>query len=272
MPRVRLVVAYDGTDFHGWQLQAGDRTVQGELESAVARIVGSHVRIHGSGRTDSGVHATGQVCHFDVPESRAHIPWDKALGCMVGRDIAIVRHDIVAADFHSRFDAVSKVYEYTLWHERAFVLPLRRRQVWACGPLDMDAIHTAADILTGKHDFSAFQNVGTPVQDTVRTLAPVEILSGITPYETIWRFRADGFLKQMVRNLMGCLVEAGRGKLSPQTVRSILNGRDRAAAPATAPPQGLSLVRVLYPGFDSGEAICGGYDPDSGPAGGHSVR
>lgn len=269
MPRVRLVVAYEGTAFCGWQLQAGDRTVQGDLETAIGRIVNEPVRVHGSGRTDSGVHATAQVVHFDIPENRADVPWSRALNSLLPDDVAVLSHDIVDDDFHSRFHAVSKTYEYVLWHEPRFVLPQRRAFVWNCGPVDVDAMREAAAVLAGIHDFSAFQNVGTPVKDTVRTLDPVEVLPGLSPQETVWRFTADGFLKQMVRNLVGCLVEAGRGKLSADSVRSILNERDRKAAPATAPAQGLTLVRVLYPGFDSAEAARGGYDHCLGACGAH---
>lgn len=269
MPRIRLVVAYEGTGFCGWQLQAGDRTVQGDLETAIGRIVDAPVRIHGSGRTDSGVHATAQVAHFDVPDSRVDVPWSRALNSLLPDDVAVLSHQIVADDFHSRFHAVSKTYEYVLWHEPGFVLPQRCAFVWSCGPLDMQAMRGAAEVLSGTHDFAAFQNVGTPVKDTVRTLQPVEVLPGLTPHETVWRFSADGFLKQMVRNLMGCLVEAGRGKLSADSVRSILNERDRKTAPATAPPQGLTLVRVQYPGFDSAEAARGGYDHRLGACGVH---
>jgi tRNA pseudouridine38-40 synthase len=267
--RIRLVVAYDGGGFCGWQLQPEDRTVQGELEEAVARMVGEPVRLHASGRTDSGVHATAQVVHFDVPDERADLPWTRALNSLTTDDVAVLRHDTVSADFHARFGAISKTYEYILWHERRFLLPQRRRFVWDCGPLDFNALGMAAEVLQGRHDFSAFQNVGTPVKDTVRTLEPLEMLPGTTPHETVLRFTADGFLKQMVRNLVGCLVEAGRGKLSPQNVRSVLYERDRKTAPATAPAQGLSLVRVLYPGFDSGEAAGVGNDHHMGPGEAH---
>ncbi|WP_147822323.1 tRNA pseudouridine(38-40) synthase TruA [Salidesulfovibrio onnuriiensis] len=247
MPRIRLTLAYDGTAFCGWQLQARERTVQGELETAIARIVGEPVRVHGSGRTDSGVHALCQVCHFDVPESRATIPWRRALNSLLSDDVSVLSCHVTDAEFHSRYSAVSKTYAYTLWHTREFLLPHRRNQVWACGPVDFGLMERAAEVFLGTHDFAAFQNTGTPVKSTVRTMTRLERCPGINEHESVWRFSADGFLKQMVRNIMGCLVEAGRGKVSPQTIRSILDEADRTAAPATAPPQGLCLEFVQYP-------------------------
>ncbi len=247
MPRIRLTLAYDGTGFRGWQLQPRDRTVQGELEAAVSRIVTAPVRVHGSGRTDSGVHALGQVCHFDVPDSRATVPWRRALNSLLPEDISVLSCEIVDSQFHSRYSAVSKTYAYTLWHTRDFIHPQRRNFVWQCGPVDVDAMELAAAELLGEHDFSAFQNVGTPVKSTVRTLAQLKRFPGVGEYETVWRFTANGFLKQMVRNIMGCLVEAGRGKVSSETIRSILDEADRTAAPGTAPAQGLCLEHVRYP-------------------------
>ncbi len=250
MARIRLSLAYDGTDFSGWQLQPRDRTVQGELEAALGEILGKAPRVHGSGRTDAGVHAMGQVCHFDCAADRASIPWRRALNALLPKDVRVLECAVVSEDFHSRYSAAAKTYEYVLWHEREFCLPQRRRFTWNCGPVDFEAMDAAARIFMGKHDFAAFQNVGTPVKTTVRTITDISRHPGPTEFETSWRFSADGFLKQMVRNLMGCLVACGRGKLSPQEAAAILEGADRSVAPATAPPQGLSLLSVAYPDFD----------------------
>lgn len=247
MARIRLILAYDGTDFSGWQLQPRDRTVQGELEKALAEILGTPPRVHGSGRTDSGVHAMGQVVHFDCSDDRQSIPWGRALNSLLPRDVRVVESSIVDEAFHSRYSALSKTYEYVLWHNRGFCLPQRRRFVWDCGPVDFGLMEAAADLLVGEHDYAAFQNVGTPVKSTVRTITEISRHEGQTEYESLWRFAANGFLKQMVRNLMGCLVACGRGQLSLADVTTVLQGLDRNAAPATAPPQGLTLKRVEYP-------------------------
>lgn len=254
MIRLKATVAYDGTDFCGWQIQDGQRTVQGEFEAAVSRITDTKVRVHGSGRTDSGVHAMGQVAHFDIPGERSEVPWRRALNAILPRDVSVLDICEVPADFHSRFSALSKTYSYTLWLEREFIHPRRRFFVWDCGPLDFAAMDNAAELMVGRHDFKSFQNVGTPVKDTVRTVSGFSRSSGQNAHEVVWTVQADGFLKQMVRNMMGCLVEVGRGKVSPESVRSILDERDRSVAPATAPAQGLCLERVHYgeDGFELG--------------------
>lgn len=246
MTRIRLTVAYVGTRYQGWQVQARGMTIQGVLEEKLARICEEPVRVHGSGRTDSGVHALGQVAHFDAPEAKSRIPWQKALNSMLPDDIAILEAREAEPDFHARFSARSKRYAYTLWTEPDYTLPQRAPFVWAVRGLDTQAMDRAAALLAGTHDFAAFQNAGTEVKGTVRTLEPIVRQGGMHPCEWVFRFQADGFLKQMVRNLMGLLVEVGRGGLTPGEARSILQGCDRRLAPATAPPQGLTLEEVMY--------------------------
>jgi len=246
MTRIRLLVAYEGTDFCGWQVQPRDRTVQGELERALATILRRDVRVHGSGRTDSGVHALGQVVHFDCPDERPGFPWRRSLNALLPKDVRVLDAGPAPDGFHARYGAVSKTYEYCLWHEREFCLPQRRRFVWDCGPVDFARMETAAEVFLGEHDFAAFQNVGTDVDSTIRTMIDISRHAGATPFESVWRFTANGFLKQMVRNLVGCLVACGRGRLDADGVRSILESGDRTLAPATVPPQGLTLARVEY--------------------------
>lgn len=246
MIRLKLTLAYDGTFFKGWQLQKEDSTIQGVLEAAVARIIGRQARVQGAGRTDSGVHALGQVAHVDIPAAKAHVPWQRALNCLLPDSVSVVAVEPVSRDFHARFGAVSKTYAYTLWTTRAFVYPQRRKYVWDCGPLDLDALDAALPHFLGTHDFRAFMNVGTPVRHTVRTVTRLERCPGLCGHEQVLRIEADGFLKQMVRNITGCLVEVGRGKVPPETVRTILDERDRTLAPATAPARGLCLERVVY--------------------------
>jgi tRNA pseudouridine38-40 synthase len=248
MIRIKLILAYEGTDFSGWQIQLRDRTVQGELEKCLETIAGKPVRVHGSGRTDAGVHALGQVVHFDCADDRRNIPWQRALNSLLPRDVRVVDWGVVPDDFHARYGAVSKTYEYVLWHNQEFFLPQRRRFAWDCGPVEFTLMEEAAALFIGEHDFAAFQNVGTPVSSTIRTITEISRHPGLAEHESVWRFSANGFLKQMVRNLMGCLVNCGRGKICFEEVRIILENGDRSAAPATAPPQGLTLMNVEYPG------------------------
>jgi len=257
MPRLRLTLAYDGSHFAGWQLQAAGkgRTVQGCLEEALAPLCGGPVRVHGAGRTDSGVHAVAQTAHVDVPEARAVFPWRKALNARLPDDLAVVDATIVPDAFHARFSATGKVYHYTLWTEPEYVLPWRRPYVWNVGRfgvLDVAAMDICAGLFAGYHDFAAFQNTGSVVNNTRRLVHGVARLPGGSPQEMVWEFRAEGFLKQMVRNLMGALVAVGRGKVYPDTVRSILVRGQRRLAPATAPACGLCLYAVEY-----GEGGCG---------------
>lgn len=246
MPRIKLTVAYVGTAYCGWQIQKNGPTIQETLEKALSRICSQPIRVHGSGRTDSGVHALGQVAHFDTPESARDIPWQKALNAMLPKDISILDASPVSPDFHARFSVRSKRYAYTIWTEPRYVLPQRAPFVWAARDLDADAMEQAAAFLTGTHDFAAFQNAGTEIKGTVRTLDPIVRTDGLHPAEWVFHFQADGFLKQMVRNLMGLLVEVGRGKLEPEDAGRILSSRDRTTAPSTAPPQGLCLEEVQY--------------------------
>ncbi|MGE4293001.1 MAG: tRNA pseudouridine(38-40) synthase TruA [Desulfovibrio sp.] len=274
MQRIKLTLAYDGTKFAGWQLQPGLRTVQGVLEAAVTHMIGhvpgapltpdGFIRLHASGRTDSGVHASGQVAHFDAPDARRGFPWQKALNGNLPPDVSVVDVEQVPRAFHARFSVRAKTYAYTLWHEPGYVLPQRRPFVWKCGPVDFAAMEEAARIFLGEHDFAAFRNTGSEVESTVRTLLELRCSPGLLPQESIWHFRATGFLKQMVRNLMGCLVAVGQGKVNPGKVRSYLQEGDRTAAPATAPAQGLCLERVEYPVFPSKGAARDEHQMDSG--------
>lgn len=252
MSRLRLTLAYDGTDFAGWQLQAPGkgRTIQGCLEEALETLCGAPVRVFGAGRTDSGVHALAQVAHVDVPEVRAALPWQKALNALLPGDVSVVEASIVPEDFHARFCATGKVYHYTLWTEPGHVLPWRRPYVWDVGrhgpALDVAAMDACAACFAGYHDFAAFRNAGSEVKTTTRLMHGVTRLPDSPPSEMVWRFQAEGFLKQMVRNLMGALVAVGRGKVSPEDIRSVLTKGQRRLAPQTAPARGLCLIAVEY--------------------------
>ncbi|GAB1408890.1 tRNA pseudouridine synthase A [Desulfovibrionales bacterium] len=248
MPRIRVTVAYVGTRYHGWQVQKNGTSIQGVLEERLARICASPIRVHGSGRTDAGVHALGQVAHFDVPDHARAIPWQKALNALLPADIAILSATTVQEDFHARFSAISKRYCYTLWTEPDYVLPHRAPFVWPARGIDLEQMDAAARLLCGTHDFSSFQNAGTEVRHAVRTIFSISRAPGHYPGEWVFSFHADGFVKQMVRNIMGLLVQVGQCKLNVQDARRIRDAHDRTQAPPTAPGQGLCLEEVHYQG------------------------
>jgi tRNA pseudouridine38-40 synthase len=245
--RLRLTVEYDGAGFSGWQLQARDRTVQGTLESAFEQVIGQGVRVHGAGRTDAGVHATGQVCHLDCESRLSPEDLCRALNAVLPEDLAVRGVDPVSADFDARRDVLRKRYEYRLLN-RTEPSPLRCHRTWHIrAPLDVAAMSEAALPLLGKHDFAAFRGApGGPPPDesTIRTL---EVL-GIQPEGDEIRLLAEGrsFLRYMVRNLVGTLVEVGRSQRPPESVAALLESRERARAGPTAPARGLCLVQVFY--------------------------
>lgn len=257
MPRIRLTIAYVGTRFCGWQIQEKAKaplTIQGELERVLMLVTGSLIRVHGSGRTDTGVHADAQIAHMDIPEGKGPAEaqgWLRIFNTNLPPDISVLKTEVVPPTFHSRFDAVGKAYCYQLWLRRFDTPPRLSPFVWPCGPLDMGAVNAALPYLTGTHDFASLQNAGTDMQSTVRTVyrlfhSPEEALSR-DPANVALRVEANGFLKQMVRNMMGLLVAIGRGRLQPEDIPRILAASDRRLAPATAPAKGLTLREVYYP-------------------------
>lgn len=250
MPNFRLTLEYDGTDFRGWQVQAGgERTVQGALEAAVERLTGSAVRVHGAGRTDSGVHAEGQVASvaLETPPSIGDdaAAFQRALNGCLPPDVAVVDASVAAPDFHARFSARGKHYRYALWNSPVRA-PLRARRT-ALVPqlLDLAAMRSAAAALRGRRDFASFQASGSHVESTVRTLTRLDV-EGAPGAEIRFEVAADGFLRHMVRALVGTLVEVGRGRRPADSLAQVLAARDRAAAGPTAPARGLTLVRVDY--------------------------
>lgn len=256
MTRLKLTVAYTGSAYAGWQIQAreaGEDTIQGQLERALERVAGCPARVHGAGRTDAGVHAEGQVAHVDVPDSR--VDWRRALNAHLPRDIRVLAAEAAPSGFHARYSAVGKWYAYGLYCGHEPVPPRLEPFVWAVPRLDTCAMESVAALLTGRHDFASFQNAGTPVANTVRTITAIRREAGSAapfscppawPVET-WFFHGDGFLKQMVRNLVGLLVWAGRGKVDAQRAAVWLAAGDRRAVTSpTAPAKGLTLMRVEY--------------------------
>lgn len=246
MPRFAFRLAYNGRRFQGWQSQPGGQTIQDKVEKAFSVICREHIRIHASGRTDAGVHALGQIIHCDLPENKKNVNWMRALNSLLPEDICMTGKWRVADDFHARKWAISKKYSYTFWTEPRFVLPQRRPFVWPAGELNAQEICMACSYLQGSLDFASFMNSGTPVSSTVRTVFRTEIKSACARELTL-HISANGFLKQMVRNIAGLLYAVGKEKISPGHIPAILAARDRSKAPATAPPQGLCLLEVSYP-------------------------
>ena len=241
----RLIIEYDGSAFHGWQRQKKDRTVQETIENALAVMTREKVTVIGSGRTDAGVHALGQVAGF---KTRSHLDariFLNGLSSLLPSDVVVRACDPMPDTFHARFDVASKRYRYHILN-RPIAPAIGRQYVWHIRkPLDTAAMTDAAMVILGTHDFKAFEGTGSPRDHSVRTVTDSTIKEtggGNLTYD----IQANGFLRFMVRNIVGTLVEVGLGKIDSQKVRKILQSKDRFCAGATAPPQGLFLMDVAY--------------------------
>lgn len=243
--RYRAVVAYDGTNYFGFQRQEGGHTptIQGALEDALRSVTGQDITVVGAGRTDTGVHATGQVIAWDVEWRHSADDLLRALNANLPRDIALQTIAEARAEFHPRFDAQSRTYQYQIYNAPVRH-PLYERTAWHIGrPLDLAAMQAAARHLIGEHDFAAF---GQPPQgsNTVRVVRRATWERDGARYT--FTIEANAFLQRMVRSIVGTMVEVGGGALSPDAFTDILAAADRGRAGATAPPQGLCLVSVQY--------------------------
>lgn len=244
MRNVKVVVEYDGTDYFGFQFQPGVPTVQGELERVIQSIVKEQVTVHGSGRTDAGVHARGQVINF---RTSCQIPVDRmciAMNTLLPRDIAAVRACEMDEDFHARYSASSRLYRYDILNTELRSALMGRFCWHVSNQLDADAMSESGQCLLGIHDFSSFECSGSDNKTSVRDMMMVDVRrSGdIVTVE----LRANAFLRSMVRNIVGTLVEIGSGKRPASQMKDILETRSRCEAGRTAPPQGLCLVEVEY--------------------------
>jgi tRNA pseudouridine38-40 synthase len=246
--RLKLIVAYDGAPFSGWQSQRNRNGIQDHLEKAFAQICSEPVRVHGAGRTDAGVHALAQCAHADLP-ARRYGPerWRSALNGVLPSSIRIMRCRFVADSFHARFSAKGKVYQYRIWNDEVLP-PLENGRVWHVRePLDQARIQAAAKLFAGRHDFASFAaNRGAPVADTTRTMKKVRVV--IRGASLVIEFESEGFLYKMVRLIAGALVETGLGKASTDDIQSRLDHPKPASSHArnVAPAAGLILVRVRY--------------------------
>lgn len=244
--RLKLLIAYDGRAFRGWQSQASDDAVQDHIERAFAKLCGSRIVVHGSGRTDTGVHALGQVAHAEVPRGKFDLrTWLLALNANLPPQVRVLRVNRAPTDFHARFSARGKIYEYRLWLGPT-LHPLEIGRVWHVPtPLDITLLRVGTKLLEGTHDFAAFAaNRGKPEKDTVRTIHSIR-LSRRGSLLTL-RFEGDGFLYRMVRLLTGSLVRVAQCKASTDWLRDLLAGCGAKKSNFTAPAEGLYLVRVIY--------------------------
>lgn len=242
MRNFKLTLEYDGTDFHGWQKQPGLRTVQGALDDAVADLFGRSVQVNGAGRTDAGVHALGQVANFVADTRMTAEQIGKALATRLPEDIQVYRVREVDLDFHARFSAKSRRYTYYLRTEPTAIW--RRFAYVVATPLDVEAMQSGARHLLGEMDFTSFtpsRTTGTPTLCRV-IKAEVKDEEEIVAIE----IEADHFLHNMVRVIVGTLIEVGRGRFRPEHMEEILRKKDRAAAGPTIPPNGLFLMEVVY--------------------------
>jgi tRNA pseudouridine38-40 synthase len=245
MAQYRLLLEYDGTDYHGWQLQPDVRTLQGVLEQALATALRHPVRIAAAGRTDAGVHAMGQVVSFRSEHVLEPRELRKSLNALTPPDMAIRDVECVADGFDPRRHATARVYEYRLWNQ-AWRSAFWHRFTWHVPrSLDLRAMRFAASMLSGEHDFSAFRASDCDSESPVRRV----VHSGFTEAEglCVYRIEANAFLKHMVRAIVGTLVEVGTRQRPAESLAEVLASRDRAAAGQTAPPHGLVLVAVHYP-------------------------
>jgi tRNA pseudouridine38-40 synthase len=247
MQNFKLLIEYDGTRYSGWQRQVEQPTIQSEIEKALATMTRTTVTLLGAGRTDAGVHALGQVASFRCDTRLEPDQILKGLNSLLPPDIAVLECRHAPEDFHARFSAKGKRYRYRVLN-REVRSALERRTSWFIHtPLDLAAMQQAADQLTGRRDFKAFESAGSPRAHTVRQVTAAEwVRDRQQPGLLVFQIEADGFLRCMVRNIVGTLVAVGRGTLAPASIDAILDSRDRRQAGPTAPARGLFLVAVQY--------------------------
>jgi len=252
MRNVKLTIAYDGADFHGWQFQPGVATIQGALEDAARKIAQEKIVIHGASRTDAGVHALGQVAHFKTHSALSAAEFQRALNALLPPAIRIVAAEEVGPDFHARWLAQGKTYRYRIFRGRVLPPFEYRRALHYPWPLDEAAMGAAARLFEGEHDFTSFAaSSGSEDDDrdrqTSRVLLSSEILREPQGDEISYVVRGHSFLRYMVRKIVGTLLEVGKGRLAPADIPQLIELRDRSRSGPTVPPEGLYLVALEYP-------------------------
>lgn len=244
MRRIKLTVAYDGTNYCGWQIQPNGITIEEVLNKALSKLTGEEIKIIGASRTDSGVHALGNVAVFD---SKTSIPPERlayALNQRLPDDIVVTKSEEVPKDWHPRYCNCEKTYEYHILNAKIPDPTRRLNRYFVSYRLDLDKMRQAAEYLKGEHDFASFCNVRTNVEDTVRNIYSLDVIQ--EKDEITIRVRGNGFLYNMIRIIVGTLLRVGRGFYTPEQVKDILEAKDRQAAGVTAPPHGLMLVKIKY--------------------------
>ncbi|MFC1497921.1 tRNA pseudouridine(38-40) synthase TruA [Verrucomicrobiota bacterium] len=246
MQRYKLTIAYDGTDYAGWQVQPNGMTVQERLENSIHKLTGGEkVKVHGSGRTDQGVHARQQVAHFDLNKTISCKTLRRGLNALLPADVRILKAQRANPTFHARRSAVSKEYRYFIWNGDIIPPFLRHYRTHIRTPLDIVGMRKACSLLMGRHDFTAFSaNSKKEIESAVRNLSELRILKRGS--EIVIIAKSEGFLYKMVRSLAGFLIKVGEGAKPPTDAKIILSSRKRTARVPTAPPQGLFLWNVIY--------------------------
>jgi tRNA pseudouridine38-40 synthase len=248
----KLTISYDGTDFHGWQIQApGKPTIQGEIVSVLRQITQESTLLHGAGRTDAGVHALGQVASFRTQSALSAQEFQRALNALLPQTIRIVGAEEVGPDFHARWSALRKTYRYRLYRGKVVPPMVSRYVLHYPFPLDEDAMRKAASRFVGPHDFASFAaSTGSEDDDkersTVREIYSSELARSEDGEELVYTVRGRSFLRYMVRKMVGTLLDVGRGKLTPEDINRLYELRDRSKSGPTVPPLGLCMVSVEH--------------------------
>lgn len=256
--RLKLHIEYDGTNYDGWQVQPRQgrgQTIQGILQDCIYRLTGERVKLTAAGRTDAGVHAIEQIATFETTTRHSVDVIKRALNAMLPDDIRIIKVEEVGEGFHARYSAVRKRYIYIIANDKDLPVFLRRYVWWVKTPLDLDLMIIASKSLVGTHDFSSFRGTGCGARSTVRTIHSI-LLERMDSLPFIFTdfvgnfikitIEAEAFLRHMARNIVGTLVEVGKGKISPDEIRDILVAKDRRRAGPTAPSKGLFLYKIFY--------------------------
>jgi tRNA pseudouridine38-40 synthase len=243
--RIAIGIEYDGTAYSGWQDQPHAPSVQRCINDALAYVAAAKIDCVGAGRTDAGVHASGQVAHFDTPVKRSERSWLMGLNSRLPDDINILWVQPVSSEFHARFSAVSRSYRYEILNRPVRSALSRKRRWWLHQSLDLGRMQTAAAYLLGEHDFSAFRASACQAHSPVRTMSQLDITR--SDDRIVVECSANAFLHHMVRNIVGSLVRIGSGEAEPEWLVELLEGRDRKLSGVTAPAHGLTLTRVDYP-------------------------
>jgi tRNA pseudouridine38-40 synthase len=259
MRNIKLTIAYDGADFHGWQLQPGVRTIQGALIDAACKITQERVMLHGASRTDTGVHALGQVAHFKTQSALSAAEFQRGLNALLPPAIRVMAAEEMGPDFHARWMAQGKTYRYRIFRGRVLPPFDYRRALHYPWPLDEAAMGEAARMFEGEHDFSSFAaSSGSEEDDKDRTMVrlihsseilrePASPTGGPEREEIAYVVRGKSFLRYMVRKIVGTLIEVGKGRLAPRDIPGLFELRDRSRSGPTVPPEGLYLVSLEYP-------------------------